>query len=110
MTTPLPSKSRKTGLAVLTGVLLFAGIAQALFQAKFEGHQRETPFVPCNAAGVWIEPKFICRIQYKKWDAKVGLVEPKSAWNDVAVAVVLLHFVAGEHVVDPVSFVCGVSR
>ena len=45
--------------------------------AKFEGHTRDEPFVPCNAGGIWVEPQFICRILYKEWDASVGLIEPK---------------------------------
>ena len=43
---------------------------------QFSGEVREAPFVTCRAAAIWINPKFICNVKYKEWDANQGLIEP----------------------------------
>ena len=44
---------------------------------QFQDYHRDSPFVRCEAAGVWLQPKFVCNIKYKLWDPKAGLLEPK---------------------------------
>lgn len=44
---------------------------------RFDEHHRDSPFVRCDTAAIWLEPKFVCNIKYKQWDPRAGLLEPK---------------------------------
>lgn len=44
---------------------------------KLDAIRRERPFVPCPGKAEWVEPYFVCRVGYKTWDDRAGLVEPK---------------------------------
>ncbi|MCA9175833.1 MAG: hypothetical protein KDB14_15210 [Planctomycetales bacterium] len=52
------------------------GVADQLLE-KFADHVQPEPFVPCAVPGVWLAPKFVCKVKYKEWDNQQGLLEPQ---------------------------------
>ena len=56
-----------------------AGIAQEVrdeLNQQLRKLQRPEPFVPNHYAGIWVQPKLVCRVSAAEWSSNKRLVEP----------------------------------
>jgi hypothetical protein len=45
--------------------------------AQMERAKRDRPMVRCDQAARWLEPRFSCRVRYKKWSSTDRLIDPR---------------------------------